>query len=112
MKKLLLILLIVAASSETVTSDASDLESWLSDILDKLRIDCIKCAPTVSTVYDYLVKHGYLKQLINTIEKYGKPVAIELCSYWSAKPKYLCTQLVELLFPFIKDNLLDKLGIK
>ena len=55
MKKLLLILLIVAASSETVTSDASNLESWLSDILDKLRIDCIKCAPTVSTVYDYLV---------------------------------------------------------
>ncbi len=101
MKKFLLILLIVVASSVTVEFDGSNLESWWSDLWDKIK-EFVKSIPSrLKALYNWLVENGYWEQIIELVKKYGKPYATQLCTKWTGKEE-LCTDIVNLIFSFIK----------
>ena len=70
MKKFLLVLLIAVALSSTVEFEESELNGW--DWIDKL-------VGGVKKVIEWLKKNGWWDQIIDLIEKYGAPRAVDFC---------------------------------
>ena len=70
MKKFLLVLLIAVALSSTVEFEESELNEW--DWIDKIVGGAKK-------VIEWLKKNGWWDKIIDLIEKYGAPKAVEFC---------------------------------
>ena len=101
MKKFLLILLIAIASSATIEFDGTYLQDWWSDLWEKVQNFIRNIPGYLKACYDYLVSIGAWEQIVEIVKKYGKPKAIELCTNYFGK-KDLCTDIINLLFTFIK----------
>ena len=103
MNKFILVLLIAVASCVTVEFDGSNLEGfidWWNDIWNKFK-DFIKSIPGyLKSLYDWLEGKGYIKQLVEIVEKYGKPKAVELCKSWIESD--YCSDIVDFIFNFLK----------
>ena len=79
MKKFLLILLIAVAASVSVEFDGTELNGWLKDIWGKFWGWLKKLPELVRKAIQWLKDHGWWDPIIDLIEKYGAPKAIELC---------------------------------
>ena len=100
MKKFLLILLIALAASATIQLDTGDLKfswDWAKKIIEFVK----KLTGKLLDLYHWLKDNGYWDQIIELLKKYGKPKAIELCTQ-VFKNEGVCTDLIDLLFSFIK----------
>ena len=79
MKKFLLILLVAVAASVSIEFDGTELNGWWKDFWGKVW-NFIKSLPEkIKNVVQWLKDHGWWDKIIDLIEKYGAPKAIELC---------------------------------
>ena len=70
MKKFLLVLLIAVALSSTVEFEESELNGW--DWIDDIVGGAKK-------VIEWLKKNGWWDKIVDLVEKYGAPKAVEFC---------------------------------
>ena len=93
MKKFLLVLLIAVALSSTVEFEESELNGW--DWFDKIVGGAKK-------VIEWLKKNGWWDKIIDLIEKYGAPRAVDFCkeklpSPWNSFCQVAIDKIIEWL---------------
>ena len=114
MNKFILVLLIVAASSVKIEFDGSNLESWWDKFFDwdwwcdtfesiwgSIKDFFSDIPGYLSTIYKQLTDQGIVKTLMEIVEKYGKPKAIEYCKDFTGSDG-LCSGIVDFIFNKIK----------
>ena len=110
MNKFILVLLIVAASSVKIEFDGSNLESWWPDWLDidwwydkyvsiwgSIKNFFSDIPGYLGGIYKQLSEQGIIKTLMEIVEKYGKPKAIEYCKDLTGSDG-LCSGIVDFIF--------------
>ena len=101
MKKFLLILLIVVATSTKIEFDRPPLKDFWGDLWDNIK-DFIKSLPSkLKDIHDWLVEKGLWDEIVELVNKFGKPKVIELCTNL-VKKEELCTDIINFLFSLIK----------
>ena len=116
MNKFILVLLIVAASSVKIEFDGSNLESWWDDLFDwdwwtdtfesiwgSIKNFFSDIPGYLSGIYKELTDQGIIKTLMEILEKYGKPKAIEYCKKYTGSDS-LCSGIIDFIFNKIKDE--------
>ena len=93
MKKFLLVLLIAVALSSTVEFEEPELNGW--DWIDKIVGDAKR-------VIEWLKKNGWWDKIIDLIEKYGAPRAVDFCkeklpSPWNSFCQVAIDKIIEWL---------------
>ena len=114
MNKFILVLLIVAASSVKIEFDGSNLESWWEDLLDwdwwsdtfesiwgSIKNFFSDIPGYLGGIYKQLSEQGIIKTLMEIVEKYGKPKAIEYCKDFTGSDG-LCSGIVDFILNKIK----------
>ena len=114
MNKFILVLLIVAASSVKIEFDGSNLKNFWHEVYDWNRwCDTFKSIwgsiknffsdipGYLSGIYKELTDKGIIKTLIEILEKYGKPKAIEYCKDFTGSDG-LCSGIVDFIFNKLK----------
>ena len=101
MKKFLLILLIVVATSVKIEFDGTPLEGFWGDLWEKVKKFVKSLPDRLKAFHQKLVDLGVWDDIVELVHKYGKPTVIELCTNWTQKEE-LCTDIINLLFSFIK----------
>ena len=83
MKKFLLILLIAVAASVSVEFDGTELNGWFKDWIKKVAKkvwDFIKSLPErLKGIVNWLKENGWWDKIVDLVEKYGAPKAVEFC---------------------------------
>ena len=101
MKKFLLILLIAVAVSVKVEFDGTDLENKWKDFLEKVW-EFIKTIPEkLKKLYEWLKEKGIWNDLIDMLEKYGAPKAIQFCAEKTGWGNF-CKDLVERIIKWVR----------
>ena len=101
MKKFLLILLIVIATSVKIEFDGTPLEGFWGDLWDKVKNFVLSLPDRLKAIHESLVEKGVWEDIVELVQKYGKPKAIELCTNLLKKEE-LCTDIINLLFIYIR----------
>ena len=70
MKKFLLVLLVAVALSTTVEFEEPQLNGW--EWIEKIK-------EVITQIINWLKENGWWDKIIDLIEKYGAPKAVELC---------------------------------
>ena len=101
MKKFLLILLIAVAVSVKVEFDGTDLENKWKDFLEKVW-EFIKTIPEkLKKLYEWLKEKGIWNDLIDMLEKYGAPKAIQFSAEKTGWGNF-CKDLVERIIKWVR----------
>ena len=101
MKKFLLILLVAVAASVKIEFDGTDLESKWTDFWKKVW-EFIKTIPArLKDVYEWLKKKGIWQDLVDLVQKYGGPKAIEFCKEKTGWDNF-CKDIVDYIFKWLK----------
>ena len=103
MNKFILVLLIAVASSATIEFDGSNLEGFLDllkSVWGSIKNFFSKLPGYLSTIYKKLKDLNIIEKLLDYLEKYGKPKAVEYCKSWIGSD--LCSDIVDYIFDLIK----------
>ena len=103
MNKFILVLLIAVASCVTVEFDGSNLEGfwdWIKSVWGSIKNFFKKIPGYLKGIYDWLKKEGYIEQLVELVDKYGKPKAVEICKSWIDSDS--CSGIVDFIFGLLK----------
>ena len=101
MKKLLLIFLVNVAASVKIEFDGTDLEGKWADFWKKVW-EFIKSIPArLKGIYEWLKKKGIWQDLVDLVEKYGGPKAIEFCKEKTGWDNF-CKDIVDYIFKWLK----------
>ena len=104
MNKFILVLLIAVASCVTVEFDGSNLEGfwdWIKSVWGSIENFFKDIPGYLKEIYDKLKNEGYIEQLLELVNKYGKPKAVEICTNWTGKND-LCTDIVDFIFGLLE----------
>ena len=103
MNKFILVLLIAVASCVTVEFDGSNLEGfwdWIKSVWGSIKNFFKKIPGYLKGIYDWLKNEGYIEKLVELVDKYGKPKAIEICKSWINSDS--CSGIVDFIFGLLK----------
>ena len=103
MNKFILVLLIAVASCVTVEFDGSNLEGfwdWIKSVWGSIENFFKDIPGYLKEIYDKLKDKGYIEQLLELVNKYGKPKAVEICKSWIESES--CSDIVDFIFGLLK----------
>ena len=101
MKRFLLILLVAVAASVSVDFDGTELQGWWKKFWGKVW-NFIKDLPKkLKQLVNWLKEQGLWGKLVDLVEKYGVPKAVEFCQQ-KVHLGGLCQKLIDKLISWLR----------